>query len=781
VASKDLVASVRNILLARIPSSELIKRSTGILCVVLGLALLTTGACSDTSTTSSGDDTVPPDVVEPVTPDIPDVSQPEIVDADTIDDSVDGNDTEPDVIPVDVPPDTANDGNETTVDATDADAAPAEVDVFDPLAECDDENPCTIDSWDGEVCINAYEYGICCTASPMCDDDDTCTLDLCVAGLCVHESACCEIAQECSDGDALCTQDDCVDGWCVYAPVDNSVCCSPVVVWEDFDDGELGTIKVDNSSPLVGWHVSTNVEASAESAVLWYGSPDTQSYSDGTGHQGTAAIGPLSLPAAVGLSLHFDVYLDIETMKTYDLFEVRLVSSEWNQNALLWNKESITTYEQWETVTINLTAFAGQEVQIFFFFDSIDDEENDGLGVLLDNIGLDSTCATVECVTDEDCSDGFVGTADRCLGGHCASVPNTLYCEKSTDCDDGEPCTSNACSGNLCIYPTLFNCCLGNEDCDDGLPCTVDDCVGFKPTKGGFCNHITKPDCCVSALSCNDADPCSIDDCPVIGESCTHTFIENCCSSASDCDDGNPCTSDECGPSGCFYTTVCCSIDADCDDGDDLCTADTCNEGVCAYSFINLPGCCTTTLWEEAFTGASQGAFSVVADSTPGDGVMWHSAVSPAWSDGGSLRYGSPGGTYDTGASHSGMVTSTTIALPVDTVSHLRFMLHLDNEWSNGVGNIMWDRVRLRMIEGEGSNTVTTLLWDSAWGEPVWWKSVNGTPVGPQWTAIAGIDLSAYAGQNIRLRFEFDTIDAEQNGFGGATIDDVQVFSSCSD
>jgi uncharacterized protein YutD len=48
-------------------------------------------------------------------------------------------------------------------------------------------------------------------------------------------------------------------------------------------------------------------------------------------------------------------------------------------------------------------------------------------------------------------------------------------------------------------------------------------------------------------------------------------------------------------------------------------------------------------------------------------------------------------------------------------------------------------------------------------------------PRTPIWTP-AGADLSAYAGQEIRLRFRFDTVDTLYNGFRGWMIDNVTVF-----
>ncbi len=47
-------------------------------------------------------------------------------------------------------------------------------------------------------------------------------------------------------------------------------------------------------------------------------------------------------------------------------------------------------------------------------------------------------------------------------------------------------------------------------------------------------------------------------------------------------------------------------------------------------------------------------------------------------------------------------------------------------------------------------------------------------PTAEKWR-IETIDLSAYAGQTIRIRFHFDTVDAEKNRFEGWWVDDVTI------
>lgn len=70
--------------------------------------------------------------------------------------------------------------------------------------ECDDLDPCTVDSCDG---------GECSFMPVVCDDSDACTTDACIGGTCVFTPV------VCNDNDG-CTTDACVAGACVYTPID---------------------------------------------------------------------------------------------------------------------------------------------------------------------------------------------------------------------------------------------------------------------------------------------------------------------------------------------------------------------------------------------------------------------------------------------------------------------------------------------------------------------------------------------------------------------------------
>ncbi|MFH1533170.1 MAG: hypothetical protein ABIK09_20785 [Pseudomonadota bacterium] len=260
------------------------------------------------------------------------------------------------------------------------------------------------------------------------------------------------------------------------------------------------------------------------------------------------------------------------------------------------------------------------------------------------------------------CDDGNPCTSDACdpLSG-CAFVPNASVC------DDGNACTvGDHCAGGGCVF-------TGGVACDDGNLCTDDSC---NPLSG--CTHTLNAapcddeDLCTTgdhchlggciaggALPCNDQNPCTGDGCnaatgcqfiPVEGacddgNACTEgdLCINGLCvgEPAGPCDDGNPCTDDSCKPlSGCTFTPnvdlcddedPCTLIDVcaasacvgsgapDCDDGNP-CTDDLCTPGVGCAHMDNADPCddldaCTTV--DACVDGACIGSGALACD----DGV----------------------------------------------------------------------------------------------------------------------------------------------------------------
>ncbi len=130
---------------------------------------------------------------------------------------------------------------------------------------------------------------------------------------------------------------------------------------------------------------------------------------------------------------------------------------------------------------------------------------------------------------------------------------------------------------------------------------------------------------------------------------------------------------------------------------------------------------------------------------TPGGSVSWSYDTSSAVG-------------YDTGTANSGFLTSPPVAIP-SSGNYLRFWYRYETE---GAG-VHWDR-RWVQVSTNGStyNNLLQLHDDPA---NVWLQS----PV---------IDLSAYAGQTVRIRFLFETLDAALNGYQGWFIDDISINTS---
>lgn len=228
--------------------------------------------------------------------------------------------------------------------------------------------------------------------------------------------------------------------------------------------------------------------------------------------------------------------------------------------------------------------------------------------------------------------DGNICTNDECNGsGACAHPNNTAPCNDGVFCNGsadtcsggscsahaGDPCTMGSECANAC--DELADSCFDMEETpctDDGNVCTNDQCDG-----GGLCVHPNNTDPCNDSLFCNGTDTCSDGSCGHSGDPCSGgSECANLCNeSADNCfnpstttctDDGNVCTDDTCDGSGaCAHpnnTASCddglfCNVNEVCSGGacgggtardcsdpsSDICTADSCDEGI--NSCVNTP------------------------------------------------------------------------------------------------------------------------------------------------------------------------------------------------
>jgi len=113
---------------------------------------------------------------------------------------------------------------------------------------------------------------------------------------------------------------------------------------------------------------------------------------------------------------------------------------------------------------------------------------------------------------------------------------------------------------------------------------------------------------------------------------------------------------------------------------------------------------------------------------------------------------------YNTGARNTGDLTSPAIS-GITSSSALSFDFFRRVESFNG----QFDRTIVDVIRSNG--TATT----------VFTRDARNPSANTPWGSSGNISLAAFAGDTIRLRFRFDTVDATANNFAGWFIDDVAV------
>ena len=397
-------------------------------------------------------------------------------------------------------------------------------DAIDTSASCDDNNPCTKDSYGENGCIN----------DPVnCDDGSSCTYDYCGANGCVHDPI------DCDDG-CPCTSDYCSANGCIHDPVncdDSSLCtfdyCGTNGCIHDpvnCDDGNASTADICGpsgciNSPLLG--DSSDVSAN----TLEFLSPVIPEIQNKTERENTTN----NESQSGGEMAKALPICDDDNPCTTDSYNgtgciyASLDCNDGNDSTFDSCRDGACINEPINIVNIiaanNSTAVSSSEALFAGHPRSCDDH---------DPCTIDTLNGT-ECEHNPKiCNDGNDSTFDYCYGGECYNT--------TTSCDDGNNCTTDKFNGNVCVHTP--------KNCDDIDACTIDTC------DEGKCVHTPK--------NCDDGNPCTYDKCDhKIG--CYNTWK---------CNDGNPCTIDYCDPVwGCLHSPVVCR------DGK------TCINGVCQYPY----------------------------------------------------------------------------------------------------------------------------------------------------------------------------------------------------
>lgn len=202
---------------------------------------------------------------------------------------------------------------------------------------------------------------------------------------------------------------------------------------------------------------------------------------------------------------------------------------------------------------------------------------------------------------------------------------------------------------------------------------------------------------------------------------------------------------------------------------------------------INVSPSTTTTYTLTATTscGSAQDSATVTVGSTTSGGLdtdfegsttgwttsgLWHltdgsSCASPGYSSPThAFYYGQDSGcTYSTGSGTSGDLISPEV-MGITASSTLSFDYYRVVESYSGA----YDRTEVAVSTNGGTS------WSTVWSR----DSSNASTAA--WASSGSISLASFAGQAIRVRFRFDSVDGSYNSFTGWFIDDVVITGEAS-
>jgi len=248
----------------------------------------------------------------------------------------------------------------------------------------------------------------------------------------------------------------------------------------------------------------------------------------------------------------------------------------------------------------------------------------------------------------------------------------------------------------------------------------------------------------------SSADPCDAPD--------AH---EGCCTADDQCDDGNPATLNVCEGAECVATwnPDACASDLDCDDGES-CTLDACAGSLCTYEGTFGSLCCEEGTHPLAdFDGESlQGLF--VTDNLE-TGVFWRTDPTRSTTGDFSLYCGDPvDQTYAIGERVKSSATTPVLSLPAGGHTRLVFDLFMLTRAAPNVDVFQIFALRAGALI------------------PVWSSKV--LPAGLTTGFIpVHVDLASFAGQDVQLRFVFDSVDAHAPAIEGTYIDSLRLETTC--
>jgi len=590
---------------------------------------------------------------------------------------------------------------------------------------------------------------------------------------------CAEIA-DCADSDP-CTEELCVQGICEYATLPLEQCCKDTPLsFHAFDPESFDSFAVYGSTGGAHWSLSASRAVSPPTSVH-FGDPASGRMSSNDRVVGALYLPQVTLPQTSSSTLSFWLYADIESSPQRDslrIFADVMAPGEVTVATVrLMGKEAIPSeaYEGFVRMTLPMDELAGHRVRLRIKFDSIVPPNSAREGVFIDDLEIVNHCP-------EDARDGSDGLLAEPLGdggasGSVGDEPTTGGAQDTSITGDGgqgssgsegsgaspdsgsDPHSSGQSAGagddpsSADSAGSAEGSASGSSDSgsssadnsgsdSSGSGSSSADNSGSGSSGSGSSGSLVSGD--------SPSDPCDAPD--------AHA---NCCTSDADCDDGNPATVNVCEGAECVaaWSPAGCEIDADCADGE-ACTVDRCVSGQCVFEGTFGDACCAPGSQPVASFDAESLEGIFVTDNLE-TGVFWRPDPTRSTTGSFSLYCGEPvAQTYGVGERVKSSATTPMLTLPVGGQTRLRFDLFMVTRPETQL-----DVFQVFVLR-DGALT-------SVWSSKVF---AAGNTMG---FLPIDVDLSSYAGQDIQLRFVFDSVDSHAPGLEGTYLDSLRLETTC--
>lgn len=211
---------------------------------------------------------------------------------------------------------------------------------------------------------------------------------------------------ECDNGDT-CSVGTCLDGTCVQSAVGGAGCCGSQVSSSDFGDATMSGWTVTQSKGGLTWQTFSYVDMASGKprytsppSAMYFGDPTKTppNFSvDGDLPVNASVTSPfIELPSMGSASVTFQIFMDAEGDANYD--KLSLLVQAGGGGAEIWNKTMIPMIPSadFTLATADLSSWMGKSVQLTFAFDSVDGLFNDGEGIYIDDVVVDTSCEGAE-------------------------------------------------------------------------------------------------------------------------------------------------------------------------------------------------------------------------------------------------------------------------------------------------------------------------------------------------------------------------------------------------